>query len=100
MKSYDRAYFDRFYRDPTDRVSTAAGLERKVRMAVGVAEFLMARPIRSVLDVGCGEAPWYPVLKRMRPDVRYIGVDSTEYVLERYGASRNIKRGDVAHLDR
>src|SRR6185503_20080166 len=100
MKTYDKSYFDRFYRHPDDRVSTKAGLERKVRMAVGVAEFLLARPIRTVLDLGCGEAPWYPILTRLRRDARYIGVDSSEYVIERFGAARNIKRGDVAHLDR
>jgi SAM-dependent methyltransferase len=98
MKSYDKAYFDRFYRDPADRVSTAAGLERKIRMAIGVAEFLLARPIRTVLDVGCGEAPWFPVLKRLRRDARYIGVDSSDYVLERYGAARNIRRGHLGSL--
>jgi SAM-dependent methyltransferase len=98
MKSYDKAYFDRFYRDPAERVATAAGLERKVRMAVSVAEFLLARRIRTVLDVGCGEAPWFPILKRLRRDVRYIGVDSSDYVIERYGESRNIRRGDLGAL--
>lgn len=98
MKSYDRSYFDRFYRDPADRVSTAAGLERKVRMAVGLTEFLLARRIRTVLDVGCGEAPWFPVLKRLRRDVRYIGIDSSKYVLERFGESRHIRRGDLGSL--
>src|SRR5512132_2009708 len=77
MKSYDQAYFERWYRDPADRVSTRASLERKVRMAVGVAEFLLGRPIRTVLDVGCGEAPWFPVLRRLRPRIRYTGVDSS-----------------------
>ena len=98
MKSYDRAYFDRFYRDPTERVATAAGLERKVRMAAAVAEFLLGHRIRTVLDVGCGEAPWFPILKRLRRDVRYIGIDSSDYVLERYGESRNIRRGDLGSL--
>lgn len=98
MKSYDKAYFDHFYRDPAERVATAAGLERKVRMAVSIAEFLLAHRIRTVLDVGCGEAPWFQVLKRLRRDVRYIGVDSSEYVLERYGEARNIRRGDLGSL--
>ena len=97
-KAYDRAYFDRFYRDPRDRVSTRDGLERKVRMVVAIAEFLLARPIRTVLDVGCGEAPWFPVLSRLRRGVRYIGVDSSDYVVERYGESRHIRRGDLAGL--
>lgn len=100
MKAYDRAYFERWYRDPTDRVSTRDSLERKVRMAVSVTEFLIGRPIRSVLDVGCGEAPWQPVLKRLRPQAYYIGVDSSDYAVERYGASRNIVRGTLGGLSK
>ena len=98
VKRYDRSYFDRWYRDPKDRVATRQSLERKVRMAISLAEFLIGRKINSVLDVGCGEAPWQPVLKRIRPQARYIGVDSSEYVLERYGASRNIRRGTLSTL--
>ena len=101
MKSYDRAYFERWYRDPADRVATRASLERKVRMAVSVAEFILGRRIRNVLDVGCGEAPWYTVLRRLRRDVRYIGIDSSEYAIARFGAARNIRRGslgDLAHM--
>lgn len=98
MKAYDRAYFDRWYRHPRKRVSTRDSLERKVRLAVGVAEFILCRPIRTVLDVGCGEAPWAPVLRRMRRGVRYIGVESSEYALERYGKSRNIRRGTLGGL--
>jgi SAM-dependent methyltransferase len=100
MKSYDKAYFDRFYRHPADRVSTKDGLERKIRLAVSVTEYLLARRIRTVLDIGCGEAPWQPVLRRLRREARYIGVDSSEYVLERYGVARNIKRGDLGGLAR
>ena len=98
MKSYDRAYFDRWYRDPTDRVATRDSLRRKVRMAVGNAEFLLGRKIRTVVDIGCGEAPWFPVLRSLRKDVRYIGIESSEYALERYGSARNIHRGSLAEL--
>ena len=100
MKSYDQAYFERWYRDPADRVSTRASLERKVRMAVGVAEFLLGRPIRTALDVGCGEAPWFSVLRRLRPRIRYTGIDSSDYVLRRFGAERNIRRGSLGQLGR
>jgi len=97
-KSYDREYFDRFYRHPTSRVATRDSLERKVRMALSVADFLLGRPAQSVLDVGCGEATWFPVLRRARPGIRYVGVDSSEYVLERFGETRNIRRGDLGTL--
>ena len=98
MKVYDQTYFNRWYRDPTDRVSTQKSLVRKIRMAVSVTEFLLGRELRSVLDVGCGEAPWFPILKRLRPNARYVGVDSSEYVIERFGAERNIRRGSIASL--
>ena len=98
VKSYDRSYFDRWYRDPDHRVATRESLERKIRMAIALAEFLLGRKIRSVLDVGCGEGAWQPVLKRLRPQARYIGVDSSEYVLERFGASRQIRRGTLGTL--
>ena len=98
MKVYDQTYFNRWYRDPNDRVSTRESLVRKVRMAVSVTEFLLGREIRSVLDVGCGEAPWFLVLKRLRPNARYVGVDSSDYVIERFGAERNIRRGSFGSL--
>lgn len=99
MKSYDRSYFDRWYRDPRDRVTTRDGLARKVGMVTGVTEYLLGRAIRTVLDVGCGEAPWYPVLRRLRRDVRYIGVDPSEYAVARFGDSRHVRRGTLADLD-
>lgn len=98
MKVYDRNYFQRWYRHPRHRVSTRESLARKVRMAVSITESLLNRRIRSVLDVGCGEAPWFPVLRQMRPDVRYVGVDSSEYVLARYGTRRNIRFGTLGTL--
>jgi SAM-dependent methyltransferase len=100
MKAYDRAYFDRWYRDPSDRVATADVLRRKVRLAVSVAEFLLGRPIRTVVDVGCGEASWLPVLRSLRRNVRYVGVESSAYALERFGRERNIRRGTLGTLDR
>jgi len=98
MKTYDQSYFDRWYRDPRDRVATDESLERKVRLAVSTAEFLTGRRIRTVLDVGCGEAPWYPVLRKLRRDVRYQGVDSSDYVLRRFGRRRHIRRGTFGEL--
>jgi SAM-dependent methyltransferase len=98
MKSYDRAYFERWYRHPTDRVSTRESLERKVRMAIAVTEFLIGRHVRTILDVGCGEAPWFPIVRRVRPEAKYIGIDSSDYVLERFGDARNIRRGSLGEL--
>ena len=92
MKQYDQAYFDRWYRHPRHRVKSAADLERKVRMAVSVAEYFLERPVRAVLDVGCGEGAWFAPLRELRPKVRYLGVDDSEYAIARYGETRNLRR--------
>ena len=98
LKSYDRAYFDRWYRDPKLRVATAAAVARKAHLVVSVAEALLQRRIRSVLDVGCGEGTWRAPLKKMRPAVRYVGVDSSEYVIARFGKRRGIRAGTFGGL--
>jgi SAM-dependent methyltransferase len=98
-KAYDRAYFDRWYRDPRRRVATSADVSRKARLVVGVAEALLQRPVRSVLDIGCGEGEWRQVLRAMRPAIRYAGVDSSAYVVSRYGKSRNIRYGTFGALN-
>ena len=89
-KRYDRAYFDKWYRSDAHRVGSRAQLARKVAMVVHLAEFYLARPVRNVLDIGCGEAPWRSHLLKLRPKLEYRGLDSSEYVVERYGRSRNI----------
>ncbi|HWO87679.1 MAG TPA: class I SAM-dependent methyltransferase [Gemmatimonadales bacterium] len=98
MKHYDRSYFDKWYRDSRTRMWSRVAVERKVRMVLGVAEFLLDRRVRSVLDVGCGEGSWYPILRRMRPHLRYQGVDSSVYAVRRFGALRNIRLGSLAEL--
>jgi len=100
-KSYDQAYFDRWYRDPRHAVGSAAALRRKAALAVAQAEYYLGRPLRNVLDVGCGEAPWRAALRALRPQVRYRGLDASTYVVARYGRSRDIglaRFGQLAQL--
>ncbi|HKR75982.1 MAG TPA: class I SAM-dependent methyltransferase [Rhodanobacter sp.] len=100
-KTYDRAYFDKWYRHPAHAVGSPAELRRKVAMAVAQAEYYLGRPIRNVLDVGCGEGVWRAPLRALRPGVDYRGLDASEYVVARYGRSRNIglaRFGQLEHL--
>lgn len=99
-KRYDRAYFDRWYHDPRHAVVHHELLGRRVQLAIAATEYLLERPIRNVLDVGCGEARWRALVLRARPQARYVGVDSSEYVLRRYGKARGIRRGSLATLGR
>jgi len=98
MKVYDRSYFERWYHAPGAVVRPDA-TRRKVRLALAAAEYVLRRPVRSVLDVGCGEAPWRASLMRARPGLRYVGVDSSEYVVQRYGRRRSIRSGTIGKLD-
>ena len=97
-KKYDRAYFDRWYRNRTTRVNTHAEVRRKVSVAIASAEYFLRRQIRTVLDVGCGEGAWLPHLQALRPRVRYLGLDPSEYVVQRFGKSRNIRQGSFSDL--
>lgn len=98
MKPYDRAYYERWYRRPHSRVITPDLTARRAALALGVAEVVLDRPIRSVLDVGCGEGTWGVWLKRRRPGLRYLGVDPSSYAIGRYGRRRNLRLGAFGAL--
>lgn len=100
-KAYDRAYFDRWYRDPRDRVRAGGETRRKVAMVIALAEYYLGRPVTSVLDVGCGEGVWRAPLLALRPKLHYLGLDSSGYAVSRFGRSRNLRFarfGDLAEL--
>lgn len=97
-KRYDEAYFHRWYRDPRTRVTSDRALERKVHVALAAAEYMLGRQVRTVLDIGCGEARWYLALKRIRRVVDYLGLDPSEYAVRTFGAERNVRQGSFATL--
>jgi SAM-dependent methyltransferase len=98
VKVYDRAYFDRWYRDPRHSVSSHQALRRKAALALAVAEYYLGREVRNVLDVGCGEGVWRKPLRQLRPGIDYLGLDSSEYSVARYGRSRNIRMATFGQL--
>lgn len=98
-KQYDARYFERWYR--SHGLGDKARLVRKVAVAVAAAEYHLQRPIRSVLDIGCGEGVWRAPLLKLRPRLTYLGFDSSEYAIRRYGRSRQLhfaRFGDFAEL--
>ena len=98
-KTYDRRYFEHWYRDQA--IHDPKRLARTVALAVAAAEHYLERPVRSVLDVGCGEGAWRAPLLKLRPKLAYLGFDSSEYAIARHGARRNLhpaRFGDFAWL--
>ena len=98
-KQYDQAYFQHWYR--RGDIGGPQRLARKVALAVACAEYYLERPIRSVLDIGCGEGAWRAPLLKLRPKLRYLGFDSSEFAIAKHGARRNLhyaRFGDFAQL--
>ncbi len=87
-KQYDRAYYDHWYRRAG--LDDPARLRRKIALAISVAEYHLGRPVRSVLDIGAGEAAWHAPLRRLRPGLSYQAFDNSEYAVRRFGRTRNI----------
>src|SRR3546814_3136647 len=87
-KQYDADYFQRWYR--SGGIGGRQRLARKVALAVATAEYHLERPLRTVLDIGCGEGAWRAPLLKLRPGAQYLGFDSSEYAITRYGRHRNL----------
>lgn len=96
--AYDKAYFDKWYRNRQHRVRTPAQVRRIVHFTVAAAEYVLDRPIRTVLDVGAGEGNWQPVLKALRPSLTYVGVEPSTYAVARFGRRRGLRSGTVESL--
>ncbi len=74
-------------------------LARQVRFVLAQAEWVLGRPVRTVLDVGCGEGNWQPVLKTLSPSIAYDGVDPSAYAVARFGKRRGLQQGSIESLD-
>jgi SAM-dependent methyltransferase len=82
--SFDKAYYDRFYRDRATRVTTPA---RARALADFVCAYLrhLGVPVRDVLDLGCGLGAWRGAVERHHPRAKYTGVEVSAYLCRRYG---------------
>jgi SAM-dependent methyltransferase len=98
QKVYDREYFEKWYRDPRHAVNSRYELERKVALTVAVAEYYLGRRVSAVLDIGCGEGVWRAPLRSLRPGIEYLGLDSSEYAIARYGRARDLRLATFGQL--
>jgi SAM-dependent methyltransferase len=96
-KQYDREYFDRWYRG-RGRIHDRDEMRRKVMLAVATAEYFLRRPIETVLDVGAGEGAWFKHLRAIRRRASYVGVEPSDYAVQRFGRERNLRKGAFADL--
>jgi SAM-dependent methyltransferase len=81
---FDAAYYARYYRDPSTRV-TEADETRQLARFLGSYFRHIGQPVRNVLDLGCGLGQLRRPLQREFPGSSYVGVERSAYLCERYG---------------
>jgi predicted TPR repeat methyltransferase len=84
------AYFRKFYLNRATRVVSAAEMRTRARLIAAILA-QSAIPVRTILDAGCGIGLLKKPFAEVWPRSRYIGLDASEYLCERYGW----KRGSV-----
>lgn len=81
---FDRAYYQRYYRDPRSRVTSRAEMNARGRL-IGACVDYLGVPVRHVLDAGCGIGMLRAPLRRALPQALYTGIESSAYLCGRYG---------------
>ncbi len=80
---FDRAYYDRWYRDDETRTLMTEYTPVIVRFVLAYLDYLEVE-VKTVLDAGCGLGHWRTALKDLRRDIEYHGLETSEYLCEEY----------------
>lgn len=83
-RSFDRAFFTRYYGAGSTAVTSAAEVYRRARFVWSYLVHLQL-DVHSVLDAGCGTGLWKRALHRLDRRIAYTGIDPSEYLCRRYG---------------
>ena len=82
--AFDRAYYDRFYFNPRTAVTTRIEARNRARLIAAHADYI-GLPVRRILDAGCGTGMLKAPLLKQLPRARYTGMETSEYLCERFG---------------
>lgn len=85
---FDAAYYHRYYVSPRTRVTTQARMERRAATVAALVRHLEV-PVRTILDAGCGLGWFRAPLLNAFPDAKYVGLEVSPYLCERYGWVRS-----------
>jgi SAM-dependent methyltransferase len=81
---FDRDYYRRYYVDGHTAVTSRAEVAARARLIASWADYV-ALPVRRLLDAGCGLGLLRAPLRRLLPQAQYTGLESSQYLCERYG---------------
>ena len=82
--AFDRAYYQKFYFDPRTAVTTEAEMRARAQLISAYAAHI-GLPVRRILDAGCGTGMLRKPLEDAHPKARYVGLDVSEYLCQRFG---------------
>ena len=81
---FDKAYYDRYYRNPATRVCSPREVQRQGEFIAAYLRHLEV-PVKSVLDIGCGLGRLLGTLTAAFPKARAVGVESSPYLCDAMG---------------
>jgi SAM-dependent methyltransferase len=82
--TFDKAYYDRYYRDSRTRVTTPAATRRQAAFIAAYLSHLELSPC-SIMDLGCGTGTLLRALGKHFPRARLAGVEVSDYLCARHG---------------
>ena len=84
---FDRDYYARYYFDPRTAVASAAEMRTRARLIAAMTRYADL-PVRRILEAGCGTGMLRAALRRLLPQAEYVGLETSDYLCERYGWER------------
>jgi SAM-dependent methyltransferase len=81
--AFDRAYYERFYRNPRTAVTSREEMRQRAALIAAGADYV-GLPVRSILDAGCGVGLLRAPLLRHFKRAEYLGLEYSEYLCRRY----------------
>ena len=93
-EQFDKAYYDRFYRNPDTRAVTPAAVRRQAQFIAAYLNHLEV-PVGQILDIGCGTGGLLRALARAFPKAKTRGVEYSDYLCKKYGW----QQGSVVDVD-
>ena len=84
---FDKAYYDRFYRDPTTRCASVQDARVQADFLAGYLRYLEV-PVHEIVDIGCGLGRLLGALGKHFRRARAAGVEGSEYLCRAYGWQR------------
>ena len=81
---FDRAYYDRFYRDPATRAASEYDAEIEAQFVAAYLRHLDVE-VERIVDIGCGLGRMLKALAGLFPCTVVHGVDASDYACRTYG---------------